>query len=767
MVTPELQGDAEVGGVLVAPPAREDKSIAPLPHRSHWFRKTFLLIVATLLFAALALPAMVGRVYTADDLGEFQLPLRAFYARCLAAGDNFDWCPDLYGGFYLTGEGQIGAYHPYHWLLYRCLPLELAWNIECLASYPFLFAGVYLLLRQLRLPPSGGLFGALVFTFCSFNLLHFVHVNAVAVIAHVPWILWCVTRLAGSADVWSRPGTTASLALLTGSQWLLGYPQYVLYSGVAELVFLACLIRNAELIWRQAAQPVAGWLTAKSLGLIIGGVQLGATFDALADSVRQSVDASFAASGSLHPLNLVQLVAPYLFQTRVVGQNTHELSVYLGVTPLLLALLTLANRSQLCSCGRRILRLGSGLVLVGLVFALGEHTPLYSVVGHVPVLNSFRFPCRATVLIQLGIALLASYGFAWLLTGLAGGNKSNQRVYPARIYTWLLATSLGLSAIGPFLWPEFVSAPLLIWIGPLLLACGIGLVKLAALNRAAAAYGLVLFTAIDLGAYGLTYGPYRSMRFDEFVASIPSPEGPGVRIALDAASTNDKAVRAGNAVLLRGFQRVDGYAGLEPARQLDYRSLAALRISGTRWITPELAAPLGLAPSTWVEVPEPMPRARLVTRAVPSSDPRFDIARIDLQRQALVEPNAQPAEFLSNTDQLPSNDVGVGTVTIVTDRPGLLRLRIESAAPALLVLTESFHRGWSVTVNDELQTALRVNGDFLGVGVGRGVSEVTFVFQAPHLASRRAASLCGLGFCVLLYVLPGLNTLAARRGSSR
>ena len=83
------------------------------------------------MFALLIAPALVGFVYTADDLGEFHLPLRAFYERCLESGASFDWCPDLYCGFYLTGEGQAGTYHPLHWLLYRSLPLDTwpgTWN---------------------------------------------------------------------------------------------------------------------------------------------------------------------------------------------------------------------------------------------------------------------------------------------------------------------------------------------------------------------------------------------------------------------------------------------------------------------------------------------------------------------------------------------------------------------------------------------------------------------------------------------------------------
>ena len=45
--------------------------------RVHWTTT----IAAVALLLALAMPALCGLVYTADDLGAFHLPLRAFYAR--------------------------------------------------------------------------------------------------------------------------------------------------------------------------------------------------------------------------------------------------------------------------------------------------------------------------------------------------------------------------------------------------------------------------------------------------------------------------------------------------------------------------------------------------------------------------------------------------------------------------------------------------------------------------------------------------------------
>ena len=140
----------------------------------------------------MAIPFFAGRVYVADDLGAYHLPLRAFYAQQLKAGEAFDWLPSLFSGFYLTGEGQAGTYHPLHLALYRFLPLGVAFDLELLVSYPLMLAGSYLLLRRWLLRRDAALLGSLAFTFSGFNLLHFIHPNAVAVVAHWPWLLWAL-----------------------------------------------------------------------------------------------------------------------------------------------------------------------------------------------------------------------------------------------------------------------------------------------------------------------------------------------------------------------------------------------------------------------------------------------------------------------------------------------------------------------------------------------------------------------------------------------
>ena len=159
-------------------------------------------IARTAAFAFLGwmfLPLLTGQIYVCDDLLNYHLPIRQFYSSCLQNGDAFDWMPGLFSCYFQTGSGQAGTYHPWHWLLYRCLRLETAFNLEVLSSYPFILFGMKLFLQRHFQRPDAAWLGAIVFTFSGFCTLHFLHPNAIAVVSHIPWLLLC-------ADVILRDG---------------------------------------------------------------------------------------------------------------------------------------------------------------------------------------------------------------------------------------------------------------------------------------------------------------------------------------------------------------------------------------------------------------------------------------------------------------------------------------------------------------------------------------------------------------------------------
>jgi len=164
-----------------------------------------------LLLLALGWPLLSGRLYVGEDLGNFHIPVRYVYRAALQAHDSFLWAPQFSGGLYLHGEGQGGLSHPVHIFLYRTLSLQRAFTVEFLLSYLLMFPGMYVLLRRLELPPPAALFGAIVFTFSGFNLLHFMHINAIAVVAHIPWLLAAIDVLLRATDGRTPRGARSAL----------------------------------------------------------------------------------------------------------------------------------------------------------------------------------------------------------------------------------------------------------------------------------------------------------------------------------------------------------------------------------------------------------------------------------------------------------------------------------------------------------------------------------------------------------------------------
>ena len=81
------------------------------------------------------------------------------------------------------------------------------------------------------------------------------------------------------------------------------------------------------------------------------------------------------------------------------------------------------------------------------------------------------------------------------------------------------------------------------------------------------------FASVDLAVYGLSYSVWPHVaRLEEFkaTAALPSNLSDG-RVAFSLPGARFRSLSVGNAMLLAGASRLDGYAGLPPARVLDYR----------------------------------------------------------------------------------------------------------------------------------------------------------------------------------------------------
>jgi len=401
-----------------------------------------------------------------------------------------------------------------------------------------------------------------------------------------------------------------------------------------------------------------------------------------------------------------------------------------------------------------------GFAALTLLLSFGQYGVLDWLPDWLPLARIFRFPCRYLVLFQFAGAVLAAIGFM-LLTGESRCARQLRRqglLYRERhrlLALWrnfeplwcVVGASAAVAGIG-VAWrhdPYIASVPAIL-AGPLLALAAIALVIVAARGYPSALVGLVVLAALDQGCYGLGGAVYpQSADLPNFVASARTPPGiPDGRLVGSLLRFDQPGLRTGDLVTLAGWRRADGYAGLEPRQRLDYHLLPALRVAGVRWVQrgPSTFGVAGLKPydDRWSEVPNPLPRVRLVTQTKTSRDPDIDVARVHPDATALTDvPLALPAS-------------APGRAALVAERPGRLEVAVDCPARQLLVVAESYHHGWLATIDGQSQEIYRVNGDFLGCPVDQGKHVVVFDFHPESLERGWFASYLGLGFLSLCFL---------------
>ncbi len=658
----------------------------------------------------LLVPLCTGRIFAIDDLSVFHLPFRKLYADALQRGESLLWTSQLFGGFYVLGEGQHGPLHPLHLLIYRALPLWFAFNIELIASYVAGFGGMVLFLRRNGLSSGAATVGSIVFTFSGFNMLRFSQMNVVAVAAHIPWLLVALQALlTGEGGRRPRARWFALLALITGSEILIGFPQAVWFSVVASGVYATVRIAGGISPVRLALPSVAG-----ICGIAIGGAQLLPTFDHVSQSLRADVPLDFFQTFSLHPVNVVQLWSPYLFSRRAyflpAEPFPQEFIVYTGAFATIALFWTVFRRPG--PAHRILITTGVSLVAISLTFAMGGYVGLNDYLSPLPVIGQFRAPSRYLLLTHLGLSMLAAVCFEELQSA----TTRRAPVSPVNWFVWLpVVLSLMTAAVVPLgvaasIVERSLSVPTLAGavVGVLLMGITTLLVSEAARGMRSALSLLLMVIALDLGLWGYTHvwsTPPQTIEAITNRAVLPVNSRHGATVHM----VNVDARR--NLVVLRGARLFWSYVGLFPSPRLSPEDPVVQRLGGVEWIWHSL--------SGWLPVDDPMPRVRALAQVVQSTRLAIDLRTIDVSRTALV--TASVGEL--------DNHATAHTV-VRLEAPGRIDVDVNATGRMLLVTTERYQRGWVANVDGRTLPTLPVYGDFLGAIIEPGTYTLRLRFQS-------------------------------------
>ncbi len=676
---------------------------------------------AAIFFVPLMVPLLMGRVFAFGDLSAMHLPVRHVYQQALVTGESFLWTSAFNGGFYLHAEGQAGMAHPLHLALYRLLPLGVAFNLELLISYAFAFAGMWLLLGRLGLPRAPSALGGLLFAFCGFNLLHFLHLNMVAIVAHIPWLLWASEVALADARPRARAAGFAAVAAIFASQILLNFPPAIGWTLVAVLWYAAY-----RLAIRAPLRRVALLAAALTAGALIGAVQLLPTLDLARESFRADSTTAFRLSFSLHPWNLVQLVSPLTFETRIYAperleHQVHEFGIYSGALSAFAVVWVLVRWRQLAHR-----RLAAGLLCLGglgLVLALGRYGGIYPLLSGLPGLSAFRAPVRHIVLTHLAFAGLG----AIVLEDLMG--LARRPLSIAWSALWPLAVPVVASVGAILAGLAFADSPRAAALGALpFIATGLLMARAARGARVALPL-LVMVAALDLGSWGLTYvWASRPLRIEELIAPEGLPGGAQRGDLVHPFNSNNHV----NLFVLRGLRTTRAYLGLYGEPVLSLYDPQTWTLMGVKWVW---------ASEQWLAWEETMPRARLVSEWRVSRDPPVDLRDIDIRRTALVD--APPGETAGEP----------GRAIVTVDAPGRMAVETHAPAPQLLVVTERFHHSWSASVDGIATPVHRAYGDLIACAVPAGSHAVALRFAPASTIWGFRLTLVGIAATLLTTLL--------------
>ncbi|MCS7259356.1 MAG: YfhO family protein [Anaerolineae bacterium] len=401
----------------------------PIAHR--FAPIAFLILLPLLVF---------WRLIFAGEVLYWGVPLTQFYPwhtlinQALAAGQLPLWTDLLGNGAPLLANHQTAFFYPPN-LLLRLLPVEHA--LGYLVVLHIIGAGLaaWMWGRMLRLDNLGCSVLALSYALGGYVVGRTQFITMVAAYAWLPLLLALTERL-----IRQRSATNIIwLGGALGLQFLAGHAQTWFYSVVLLLLY--------GLYRARSPRPVLMILLAIVVALGLAAVQVLPTAELTLHSQRtDGVDHDFAMTYSYWPWRLLTLLAPDLYGNPALGNyvgyaNYWEDHAYIGVLPLLLALLAIARWGRHCARRRGqadtvdvLEGWGAGapqpffaaLGVLAVVLAMGKHTPLYPLLFHnVPGFNFFQAPTRLMLWFAISASTLAGIGVHrfWLSYRLQYGTR--------------------------------------------------------------------------------------------------------------------------------------------------------------------------------------------------------------------------------------------------------------------------------------------------------------------------------------------------------
>lgn len=762
------------------------------------------------------------------------------------------WQPNQLAGSPFLAAGQHSMLYPLS-LLFLLLPLPVAFGWFTALSLALAGMTMYVFGRVLGLRAPAALLAGLIYQGSGFLTISVVFPMIVAGAAWLPLLLAALHRLGQLARQgarsdaflpWLGIGSIAiGLTALAGHVEILYYT--LLVGGLYGVSRQISVVRSQTTAWSRgrAALPLMGWGGAMvAVGLMLGAAQIVPLYELVSQNFRATGATLDEVRGYAWPLRQVaSFVVPDLlgdpsrhdfynlearawqpivtqqpinaagdtisldhvawFKGTPSWKNYVEGAGYLGILPLLLALVALAEAGRRTS-ERGTVGFFAGLSAWSLLMIFGS--PLYALLFYgLPGWRQLHSPFRWVFPLTLAVSVLAGIGWqvvaergrgrwlGWLAGGtgavgllLLGAMALAPGLWVAQAAKLLDRSQLAQWAFGgsatlfvSYQWANFLH------LGLALLGAGLvlGAARQAVLGRWPLLLAL-LITGADLGAAAWGFMPATPTAVAEFtppaVAWLQERHEPGAWRY--TALEKDWKVLNANSTMRYGLEDVRGYdsiivkhyvrfmEALSPQPQLDFNRVAPLRaetppdpelldLLNVRYLVTDqaLAWPgWSLAHEGEVRIYENedvLPRAFLLGNGTywglrSQEIPAETLQALDPRTEVLLQ--GDEGGLLAR-DALRSN-VPLTPVTIRVYTPNEVTMEIAPAGGAWLVFTDVDFAGWrAFTWKAGAETerelpVMRANGAFRAVWVEGGEQTIRWKYSPTSVKTGFFGSFLGV-----------------------
>jgi hypothetical protein len=407
---------------------------------TNWKDLVLIAILFLLPLACFADVVLLPYTFYIVDIELVQFPGRVYLAEMLKEGQLGFWNPYIFMGYPLLAEPEVGPLYPLNLVFALPIPHYYALTLFLVLHYSLAAVFSYILARSLSIGRIGSFISGVVFAFGGFLVAQLSNMNILTGAVWLP-LVFCLFSLAIRRRSYAfAAGAGGALAL----QILPSHPQIILYILIIlGLYYLYSLLTLPRANLRSIVTLSLISLTTVAVGVGLAAVQLVPTYQLKQlSALSESAGYDFVTAYSLPKFRLLSFLFPGFLGTPNTGYRGEpifeEHHGYAGILPLILAALAWGKRRD-----PQVPFFGL-LVLLSVVLALGNETPAYHLLAHVPVFNWFRIPSRWLLALTFGLAILAGYGFDCLL------EQRGERPLP----TWakgLVAAAIVLSLALPSL----------------------------------------------------------------------------------------------------------------------------------------------------------------------------------------------------------------------------------------------------------------------------------------------------------------------------